>query len=404
MSDATLQDLLLKFDVGVLLTRGILVVDDEPANLDVLRSFLEDSWTVYEAHSGDEALAMCADLALDVVLTDQRMPGLTGVELLEQLRALRPDVVGIVLTGYSDTPELLSAINRAGVFRYLKKPWQPEEILTAVDQAADHVAQQRAIRRLVEILAARTDELGVALDSLRTAQQALLQMERLVTTGRLAAGIAHDLRNAMTGLIFLEREASTRHVGGDFLEVVQVGLAGVRNLLDSLDTMNQFVRKKRLSMAMEFFDPSQVVRDAVAVMRMDLGFRARDVQIDAPSGVLPPLLGDRQKLVQVLVNLLRNATQATSPQQRVNISVGSAAQSNEIVFAVEDDGSGVPAEVRDQLFDAFVSSKGEQGMGMGLYMARLIVKNHRGQIQLVDRPGGGTRFEIVLPAASAPIA
>ena len=396
MSELSVKALLDRFEVGSQLTRGLLLVDDEQPNLDVLSSFLEADYEVYTANSGAEALAIAAVTPIDVVITDQRMPEMTGVELLEQLRALKPDVAGIVLTGYTDTTALISAINQAQVFRFLKKPWQAEDVFEAVAQASRSVYQDRAIQHLVHRLANRTDELDVALTELRAAQQGMLHLERLVVTGRLAAGITHDLRNAMTGLIFLEEEVKARHVDADLAESVTVGVAGVRNLLASLETMNQFVRQKRLSMTMERFDPARVVLDAVAVMRMDLNFRKRRVVIDAPAGTLPDVLGDRQKLVQVLVNLIRNAVQATEERQLVAVSAR-LGEDGTIQLVVEDEGPGIADDIRERLFEAFNSSKSETGMGMGLYMSRLIVRNHDGQIACTERLGGGARFEVTLP-------
>jgi len=152
MLDDGLRSLMALHGVGETRSGGILIVDDERPNLTVLRNFLEAGYRVLEAQSGAEALQIAKTADLDVVITDQRMPEMSGVELLENLRSLKPDVAGIVLTGFTDPPALMSAINRARVFRFLKKPWQPEDILEAVRQASEHVYQTRAIQRLVEQL------------------------------------------------------------------------------------------------------------------------------------------------------------------------------------------------------------------------------------------------------------
>jgi signal transduction histidine kinase len=105
--------------------------------------------------------------------------------------------------------------------------------------------------------------------------------------------------------------------------------------------------------------------------------------------------GDRQKLTQVLVNLVRNALHATNPGQKVRVTA--ERRDEGVVLAIEDEGPGVAAEMRDRLFQPFASTKGDQGHGLGLYMSKLIVVSHRGRIDLVDRPRGA-RFEVVLPA------
>lgn len=398
MVGTTLQSLLEEYDVSGLLSRNVLIVDDEAPNLAVLSSFLESAYTVYEATSGDEALTMARQNPIDVVISDQRMPGMTGVELLQQMHDEGMDVPGIILTGYTDTPALIAAINDAHVFRFLRKPWQPEDVLAAVAAASDTIMYQRAARKLLDLLSKRSVELQRTLNELQATQQSLLQMDRLVTTGRLAAGITHDLRNAMSSLVMIEYEVAAKLRDPVLIETIAVGLAGLRNLLDALETMHQFAKAKRLAMTMEYFDPSRVVRDALTVMRMDLNFRTREVDVQAEPDVLPLIMGDRQKLVQVLVNLLRNATQATRSGQKLWVAMDLTADGR-IRFAVDDEGPGIAPEVRDRLFDAFASTKNEGGMGMGLYMSRLIAQHHSGELHGLDRQGGGARFEMTIPPA-----
>jgi signal transduction histidine kinase len=397
MLDEGLRSLIALHGVGETRSRGILIVDDERANLTVLRSFLEAGYTVHEAQSGPEALKIAKEAELDVVITDQRMPEMTGVELLEQLRDFKPDVAGIVLTGFTDPPALISAINRARVFRFLKKPWQPDDILEAVRQASEHVYQARAIQKLVTLLAKRTKELDASIQEIRSTQRQLLHMERLGTMGRLATGVIHDLRNLMVSLGYIEGVLQQKEIAADVLESVQVGMQGVDNLIKTLEALHQFARGGRLHLEKAKIEASQVVQDAIAISRMDLNFRMHKVEVNVEEG-LPKVVGDRQKLTQVLVNLVRNALQATA--QWRSISIEASAKNRRVIFAVEDEGPGVPPEVRDNLFKPFVSSKGDGGMGMGLYMAKLIVDSHQGEIAVLDRPQGGARFEVRLAAAA----
>jgi signal transduction histidine kinase len=396
MLEESLRSLIALHGVGETRSGGILIVDDEQPNLTVLRNFLEAGYRVHEAQSGAAALEIAKSTDLDVVITDQRMPEMTGVELLEQVRDFKPEVAGIVLTGFTDPPALISAINRARVFRFLKKPWQPEDILEAVRQASEHVYQNRAIRKLVGMLAKRTGELDASLVQIRRTQSQMLHLERLGTMGKLAAGVVHDLRNLMVSLGYVESVLQQRSVAPDVLESVQVGMQGVGNLIHTLEAMNQFARGGTLVMQKASLQPSLVVNDALAIARMDMGFRAHKVCVNIEEG-LPLVHGDRQKLTQVLVNLVRNAVQATA-QWRL-IGVEATRKNGHVVFAVEDEGPGVSPEMRESLFKPFVSSKGEGGMGMGLYMAKLIIDSHQGEIAVLDRPTGGARFEVrLIPA------
>jgi signal transduction histidine kinase len=362
----------------------------------VLRGFLEDSWEVHEAGSGAEALEVAAKVPLDVVIADQRMPGMTGVELLTELRVRRPDLLGIILTAYADMPSMESAINRANVFRFLRKPFEPSDVVQALEQASADVVHRRTIAKLVELLARRSEELRKSFEELQDQQQMLLHVERLVTIGKLTAGVTHDLRNLMVAFRAAAWEMEKATVPPALREIVTLGLAGAENMVRTLGTLNEFARTGKLELDLQLTDAAAVVKDALAIVSMDPTFKLHRVSSEVRPD-LPAVRGDRQKLTQVLVNLVRNALHATKPGDRVVVSA--ERREGAVVFAVEDDGPGVSPEIRDRLFEPFTSSKGDKGFGLGLYMARLIAVSHRGKIELVDRPGGA-RFEVAIPQAS----
>jgi signal transduction histidine kinase len=393
LSDHDIAALVERLGVEPQQTRGVLLVDDERLNLRVLRGFLDERWNVHEATSGAEALEIAGRVPLDVVVADQRMPGMTGVELLEELRKRRPDVAGIVLTAFADMQALESAINRASVFRFMRKPWDPGEIVAVLDQASAYVVQRRTIEQLVRLLSTRSDELHASLDELKAQQQMMLQLERLGTIGKLTTGVTHDLRNLMVAFRAAEWEMSSATVPDGLREIVTLGLAGVENMLRTLGTLHEFAKTGVMTLELGPTDPAAVMGDAIAIARMDPVFKMHVVTCDVPEA-LPAVRGDRQKLTQVIVNLVRNALHATKPNEAVRVAA--AIRGDDVVMTVEDDGPGVPPAVRARLFQPFASTKGEDGLGLGLYMARLIVESHGGRLDLLDRPRGA-RFEVVIP-------
>jgi DNA-binding NtrC family response regulator len=115
---------------------GLLFVDDEERVLNALRSLFRNEYQVYTATSGEEALALVKRHAIPIIVSDQRMPGMNGVELLRQLRAEQPRTVRLLLTGYSDLAALVGSINEGEVFRFIRKPWDNDEIRATVSEAA----------------------------------------------------------------------------------------------------------------------------------------------------------------------------------------------------------------------------------------------------------------------------
>ncbi len=128
----------------------ILVVDDEPEILFSLRSLLRRDFEVYTAESGAEALRILQEQPVHVILTDQRMPQMTGVELLSRARGSHPEAIRIVFTGYADIKSVVDGINRGRIYRYLTKPWDPDELIAVLRQACeqhDRVAERTQLLR-----------------------------------------------------------------------------------------------------------------------------------------------------------------------------------------------------------------------------------------------------------------
>jgi DNA-binding NtrC family response regulator len=126
----------------------MMVVDDEPANLRLLERLFRQDYEVIMAGSGEEALELLSQHDAAVLITDQRMPGMTGVELLERTAVLRPRMVRIILTGYTDVETLVKAINSGHVYKYVTKPWNNEELRLTVSRALEHYETNKARHEL----------------------------------------------------------------------------------------------------------------------------------------------------------------------------------------------------------------------------------------------------------------
>lgn len=140
----------------------LLVVDDEAANLRALQRLFREDYEVLTALSGADALQLLGQHDVALLITDQRMPEMTGIELLKRTVPLRPRMVRIILTGYTDVDALVEAINCGEVYRYVTKPWSNEDLSLTVKRALEHYetkrkscefesANQRLVSRLLEI-------------------------------------------------------------------------------------------------------------------------------------------------------------------------------------------------------------------------------------------------------------
>lgn len=135
---------------------SILLVDDEPEILFSLRGLLRRDFEIHTAESGTEAMEVLKQHPIHVIMTDQRMPDMTGVQLLHRVAGEHPQAIRIVFTGYADIKAVIDAVNEGHIYRYITKPWDPDELLsvlrlacTAYDQLVEH---QRLLRDLRNFL------------------------------------------------------------------------------------------------------------------------------------------------------------------------------------------------------------------------------------------------------------
>jgi signal transduction histidine kinase len=372
----------------------ILYVDDDVANLTVLEAVFTPEIPVLTASSGQHGLELLQKHEVGVILCDQRMPGMSGVEVLEQAHRLRPEVVRIMITAYADINEAIAAINRGGVERYIRKPWQPEELKA---QIRDALAVYRMRRKLSQL------------------ERRLVETERVYALGVVAAGIAHEMRTPL-GVIVpsleLARSLQTRVIEG-----VRAGLTSgmaepAQKVLDILadaataaEHLTEITRGmelgQRRSASQRSCDLREVVALTIRMLRTEVMNKAT-VSVEASDGPAT-VAGSPAELGQVTLNLIVNALQAfpapDAAKNRVVVRVRRTPAT--VQLEVEDNGPGIPPDVLERIFDPFFTTKEDGGTGLGLAISRRIVQELGGDVAVKSLVGEGTRFTVTLPAAAA---
>lgn len=127
---------------------SVLIVDDEPEILFSLKGLLRRDFELFTAESGDQALEILSQHPIHIVMTDQRMPEMTGAELMGRIKSEYPDAIRMIFTGYADIQAVIEAINKGGLFRYITKPWDPDELIELLRDAAteyESIVQRRQL-------------------------------------------------------------------------------------------------------------------------------------------------------------------------------------------------------------------------------------------------------------------
>ena len=158
----------------------VLLVDDEPRSLEAMRRTLEDEFRVLDAGSAARARQLLESDSVDLILCDQRMPGVTGIDFLKEARERWPDAVRIVISGYTDSEDIIAGINDAGIFRYILKPWVPEHLLSTAKSAVEARSLRQALERLDLELRAGTSVLRARHGARMKESRAAFGFDRIV--------------------------------------------------------------------------------------------------------------------------------------------------------------------------------------------------------------------------------
>jgi two-component system response regulator PhcR len=380
----------------------ILYVDDERGNRVVFEQSFGARFRVKAVASGPEALEVLEREVVAVVVTDQRMPEMSGDDLLRAVKERHPQVVRAVITAYADVEPILAAINDGLVSRYVIKPWDRAEL-------------EQLLRWGVEAWQLARDSAALS--------RRLHETERLATLGSSVGAVIHDLNQPLIGLLMngdrLVELSDTvpllrRALGGEPMGAVQ--RASLNALLDELpeiaDEMRQSVEllrdmtgrfspflRNRPSRGDATADPVAVIRHAIG-MCQDIAVRARGAIVyDGPTE-LPRVRADATDVTQVLINLVANAAHALLARDRSGgrVSVLAHAEDQILRFEVKDDGVGMSPDVLAKVGTPFFTTRAE-GTGLGISQCQRLVGRAGGTFRIDSQEGVGTIVSFTLPRA-----
>jgi len=223
--------------------------------------------------------------------------------------------------------------------------------------------------------------------------------EHLASLGELATGIAHEVRNPLAGIAgAVEVIGQQLPAGSSHREVLKEVRQEVQRIQSLLSDLLQYARPRPLQFMRS--DLSDTIEQAVLLARQQVGQRPIQIKFDKP-GHLPPVKHDAALIEQVALNLLVNAIQAMEEAGSIRVSMD--ARDGLVGFQVADTGRGIAADVLPKIFRPFFTTKGH-GTGLGLSLAKGIIEQHGGVIEVTSQLGSGTEFSIWLPAAGVPVA
>lgn len=368
---------------------GLVIVDDEKNVLNSLkRLFRSETFGMFLTTDHTEAMEVLAQNPVKVVMSDQKMTKITGVEFLKTVKDKYPEVVNILFTGYADLKIATEAINKGEVYKFINKPWNDEELKSAVREALNKYDLEEKNRSLTENVKKQNKKLK----KLYEAQKDFTLM------------VSHELRTPLAAMRMAVDFVMKESAGGinakqkDLLGKASNSAGRLNRIIDDIlefsrlefDVIHIKVRPNRIDKLIE-----EVVLSQEPVARG----KGIDIKTEPDRGI-GKVSFDRDRITQVLNNLINNAIKFTT-SGGVTIKCKVDKSAGKVIVSVIDTGIGIHKENIPELFKKFkrfadVSKNREKGTGVGLAICKAIIDQHGGRIWAESKFGSGSSFHFSL--------
>ena len=399
----------------------VLLVDDELNAVNALeRTLREDGRVLLKTTDAKEGLEILRREDVDVLICDQHMPGMSGAELLQEAKTVSPEAMRVMLTGNVSVDNAIAAINLGEVSYFVGKPWDARELRTVVENAIARAELVKENERLTERIheqndelrvwsqklearvAERTQELAEQNEKLTRAQATLIHDKHMAAIGKLAAGVAHEMNNPLTGVLGYAQLLMAGEEDEDRRRQLTRILDEGTRCQQIVENLLRFARGCPPSTSMAYLP--EIIGDCLDLMSYELRHSNIEVVTNYAEGV-PPTYVDVSQLQQVFLNVVENACLSLAEVDRerhLEIEIDHPAEDT-IRIQVTDSGVGIPAESIERVFDPFFTTRqvGE-GTGLGLTVAYGIVREHGGNIHAERDVPVGAKIVIALPVNREP--
>ena len=390
--------------------KNILYIDDEENNIIVFKNAFFRHYNIYTALSGEEGLDILNNETIHLLITDQKMPGMTGVDVLEKAVQSHPDTIRMILTAYSDIEVIIKAVNTCGIYQYLLKPWDSRELKIIIDNALERHRLEQQNKQLVADLQAANEQLEEKVKQ-RTAELNERNAELNQTNAvkdKLFSIISHDLRTPLASMnVFLDvlMNVNAGKASPELIKPYHQKMQNyMRQVMDLLDNLLNWsltqIGDKQANLAEA--DLLALVQDNIELAMLSAHQKNITIktQLSSPNTLV---MADHDMLNLVLRNLLSNAVKFTNPDGQITVICDLTDQ--EALIRVIDNGTGIAAHDLAALFEAkeHFSKRGtaeEKGAGIGLKLCREFMLMQAGNLKVRSSLGQGSEFTIHIPRAA----
>ncbi|MES2513544.1 MAG: hybrid sensor histidine kinase/response regulator [Bacteroidota bacterium] len=352
----------------------VLYVDDEEQNLVAFRANFRKEYEVYTATNAGDALTLLQTNYVHVIISDQRMPGITGVEFLEKAVKLYPDSSRLLITGQSDIEVVIDAINRGQISKFIQKPWDWEKLSIAIDNCVTLYKSRVELKLKNQELQKINDELN-----------------------KFVYSVSHDLRSPLTsilGVVNLTKLLPELRVADTYFEMIEGRVIKLDNFIKKLIDYYKNARSEEVNDKVDFNALITSIWDTLKNQNTSIDFQFCCKQHNE-------FTGDVFRLGVIFENLISNAIKYQNPaidKQEIKIDIDVSA--SEAKIKVTDNGIGIDQNYLDRIFQLFFrteDSLNTEGTGIGLYIVKEAIEKVNGTITVSSELMKGTSFNILIP-------
>ncbi len=377
---------------------SVMIVDDEEMILQSLELVLERYFDVVKVRDPLLVSDILKSRKIDVLITDEMMPGIRGCELAENVHNEYPNICKIILSGNSDKKDIVRAINKGHIFSFLFKPVDINQLLQAVKQGLDHKRMKEKIEEQNRNLEANNRQL---LKEVLKKSTKIMEMEKFYELGKFSASMVHDLNSPLqtliTGYEILENEISAsmpeKDSASNILKLIDNSLLTMESMIKSISNrINNNLSEKPVH-----FDLNELIQKNIAHMQIKYN-NTNPVEINFMPEDIPLMKGVPLHFDQILSNLLKNAYDAMQNSEQKKIIIKTFVKSEKLCLYIYDTGTGIKPDDLEKIFEIGYSTKEHgKGTGLGLVITKQMVSSYKGKIKVESDYGKGTGFLICFP-------
>lgn len=373
---------------------SILYVDDEESNLRIFKNTFRKEYEIFTASSAKEGIKILEKEDVDVILSDQRMPEMTGVDFLKYALKVHPSLNRILITGYTDFKAIKSAINDAKIYQYVQKPWREDDLNTTIQEALKIYSLEKENRLLIE-------NLKITNINLEEAKTKAEESSRLKSV--FLSNLSHEIRTPLNGVIgfseFLKNDGLTKNKRESFIDIIIRSGKQLLKIIEDIVEISKFetkqvkIREAKININYFFQDLFEICKTSVKDKDLTVSLKN---EIDENESII---IVDDAKLQKVVSNLVDNAIRYTNEGF---IEMSCKIEDNVLIVNIKDTGIGIEPDMHEKIFERFRqedNSNGElfEGLGLGLSIVKENVEILGGKIKLDSEKGKGSTFSFEIP-------